>query len=134
MRARRTLARTPPTTAAIPLRGSGRQDRNVVLTTPKEGRTMTSPKIGKAFEKASNALAFQARKLREEAKKAENHDAVLDRLRRLGEDFANEKHHRRKTENDEAVAPIVPLITKARQYLDDAEVARKEAAPVLSAC
>jgi hypothetical protein len=90
---------------------------------------VSSPKIGRAFEKASNALAYQARKLREAATEQE----VLDRLRQIGESYDNAQHVQARHVAEQQIGELQPLIEKAREFIADATAARAEARPVLQA-
>lgn len=92
---------------------------------------MSSPKIGRAYEKASNALAYQARKLREEVHAVEDHGTVLARLRRIGDEMANEQRQEKQAIADQQIAELQPLIEKAREYLAETAEARAEAKPIL---
>jgi hypothetical protein len=98
---------------------------------------MSSPKIGRAYEKASNALAYQARKLREQATEAhevdpaEVIDATVERLRALdaGERAA------RQSEVEARAAEIrteyVPLIQEAERVLAENMAAIVEHGPFI---
>jgi hypothetical protein len=103
------------------------------MSSPRIGRITFGPE--KSAEKSdvlkiADDLAAKSRILR---RAAEDHDKVLNRLREIGESVADERHAREKAATDQRMTSILPLMEKAREYIADAEVARKEAKPVLDA-
>jgi hypothetical protein len=98
---------------------------------------MSSPKIGRAYEKASNALAFQARKLREEAESIEAHeadatedvDATVDRLIALAAEHQDEEAAKRREKAAEVRAQYRPLIERAERVLAENTAAIAELGP-----
>jgi hypothetical protein len=98
---------------------------------------MSTPKIGKAYEKASNALAYQARKLREEAVEAqqadsfEDIDTAVDRLASLATQHHESEQTQRETRAAATRAQYVPLIEKAERVLADNTAVVAEVAPLV---
>jgi hypothetical protein len=83
---------------------------------------LSTPKIGRAFEKAANVLAYESRKLREKA-----HEDVLNRLHEIGKEEAYAERSRKQATAEEQIASIQPLIRRGRELLADTEAARTEA-------
>jgi hypothetical protein len=78
--------------------------------------------------KIADNLAAQSRILR----KAAQHEAVLDRLRAIGEEEAYAERARESASNEEQVASIQPLLRKGRELLREAMAAREEASAFLA--
>jgi hypothetical protein len=101
------------------------------MAVPRFGRS-TSEKSEKL--KLADDLAARSRIIRKEA---ESEGAILDRLRRLGEEFASANavrdNYARKTYEDEQAAKIQPLLDRAHEYLEDGDKARAEAKRTLDA-
>jgi hypothetical protein len=99
---------------------------------------MASPKIGRFVEKheksellkAADNLAAQSRILR---RAAEQEEQVLNRLRRLGEEFASEQHmqEQEQTHAMKEKEILRPLIEQIEERVADAQEARKEAKPII---
>jgi hypothetical protein len=97
---------------------------------------MAVPKIGRPKSEKSDVLKIAddlAAKSRILRRADGDHEAVLDRLRRIGEEIASERQQRAKEIARKDVSEIEPLIEQALKYVEDAKEARREARPVLEA-
>jgi hypothetical protein len=99
---------------------------------------MAVPKIGTVkftqeksdVLKIADDLAAKSRILR---RAADAHDAVLDRLRQLGDEAASDDSQREQAIRSEQVDEIKPLIEKAHELVAAGDEARGEAKPLLQA-
>jgi hypothetical protein len=100
------------------------------MAVPKIGRITFGPEKSAKSDvlKIADDLAAKSRILR----KAAQHDAVLDRLRAIGEEEAYAERARESASKEDQVASIQPLLRKGRELLREAMAAREEASEFLA--